>query len=31
MQNMVKYGVGDTATIMNDTSKSKLKEVFDDM
>lgn len=28
---MVKYGVGDTATIMNDTSKSKLKEVFDDM
>ena len=28
---MVKYGVGDTATVMNDTSKSKLKEVFDDM
>ena len=28
---MVKYGVGDTATIMNDTSKNKLKEVFDDM
>ena len=28
---MVKYGIGDTTTIMNDTSKSKLKEVFDDM
>lgn len=28
---MVKYGVGDTATIMNDTSKSKLKEEFDNM
>ncbi|WP_330385909.1 C40 family peptidase [[Clostridium] fimetarium] len=28
---MVKYGVGDTATIMNDTSKAKLKSVFDDM
>lgn len=28
---MVRYGVGDTATVMNDTSKSKLKEVFDDM
>jgi len=28
---MVEYGVGDTATVMNDTSKSKLKEVFDDM
>ena len=28
---MVKYGVGDTATVMNDLSKSRLKEVFDDM
>lgn len=28
---MVKYGVEDTATIMNDTSKRRLKEVFDDM
>ena len=28
---MVKYGVGDTATIMNTTSKAKLKSVFDDM
>lgn len=28
---MVKYGVGDTATVMNDTSKSKLKDVFNDM
>lgn len=28
---MVKYGVEDTATVMNDTSKQKLKEVFDDM
>lgn len=28
---MVKYGVEDTATIMNDTSKDRLKEVFDDM
>jgi cell wall-associated NlpC family hydrolase len=28
---MVKYGVGDTATIMNDTSKSWLKAVVDDM
>ncbi len=28
---MVKYGVGDTATVMNDTSKNRLKEVFDDM
>lgn len=28
---MVKYGVGDTATIMKDTSKAKLKSVFDDM
>lgn len=28
---MVKYGVEDTATIMNDTSKMRLKEVFDDM
>lgn len=28
---MVKYGVGDTATIMNDTSKAWLKTVVDDM
>lgn len=28
---MVKYGVGDTATLMNDTTKARLKEVFDDM
>ncbi len=28
---MVKHGVGDTATIMNDTSKRWVKEVFDDM
>lgn len=28
---MVKYGVEDTAIIMNDTSKMRLKEVFDDM
>jgi cell wall-associated NlpC family hydrolase len=28
---MVKYGVGNTATIMNDTSKSWLKTVVDDM
>lgn len=28
---VVKYGVGDTATIMNDKSKAKLKSVFDDM
>jgi cell wall-associated NlpC family hydrolase len=28
---MVRYGVGDTATIMNETSKSRLKAVFDDM
>lgn len=28
---MVKYGVGDTATIMNDTTKSRLRAVFDDM
>jgi len=28
---MVKYGVEDTATVMNDTSKSRLKDVFDDM
>jgi cell wall-associated NlpC family hydrolase len=28
---MVKYGVEDTAAIMNDTSKMRLKEVFDDM
>ncbi len=28
---MVKYGVGDTATVMNDHSKANLKTVFDDM
>lgn len=28
---MVKYGVGDTATVMNDLSKQRLKEIFDDM
>lgn len=28
---MVKYGVGDTATIMNDTSRRWLKSVVDDM
>lgn len=28
---MVKYGVGDTASIMNDTSKERLKKVFYDM
>ena len=28
---MVKYGVGQTATVMNDTSKNNLKAVFDDM
>ena len=28
---MVKYGVGDMATVMNDTAKSRLREVFDDM
>jgi hypothetical protein len=28
---MVKYGVGDTASIMNDTSKAWLKSVVDDM
>lgn len=28
---MVKYGVGDTATVMNDTSKTRLKSVVDDM
>ncbi|BCJ96325.1 hypothetical protein acsn021_38940 [Anaerocolumna cellulosilytica] len=28
---MVKYGVGDTATIMNDTSKAWLKSVVEDM
>lgn len=28
---MVKYGVGDTATVMNDLSKQRLQEVFDDM
>lgn len=28
---MVKHGVGDTATVMNDTSKQWLRDVFDDM
>ena len=28
---MVKHGVGDTATVMNDTSKGWLKDVVDDM
>lgn len=28
---MVKYGVGDTATIMNSTSKDRLKQIVDDM
>lgn len=28
---MVKYGVGDTASVMNDTTREKLKGVFDDM
>ena len=28
---MVKYGIGDTAVIMNDTSKGWLKDVVDDM
>ena len=28
---MVRYGVGDTAVIMNGTSKSRLKEIVDDM
>lgn len=28
---MVKYGVGDTATVMNDLSKQRLQEVFDDL
>lgn len=28
---MVKHGVGDTASVMNDTTKSRLKAVFDDM
>jgi hypothetical protein len=28
---MVKYGIGDTATVMNDTTREKLKGVFDDM
>lgn len=28
---MVKHGVGDTATIINDTTKSWIKQVFDDM
>ncbi|MHB8130779.1 MAG: hypothetical protein ACYDEX_17445, partial [Mobilitalea sp.] len=28
---MVKYGIGDTASVMNDTRKNRLKAVFDDM
>lgn len=28
---MVKYGIGNTATVMNDTAKANLKTVFDDM
>lgn len=28
---MVKYGVGNTATVMNDTAKANFKTVFDDM
>lgn len=28
---MVKHGIGDTATVMNDLSKQRLKTVFDDM
>ena len=28
---MVKYGVGNTATVMNETAKANLKTVFDDM
>jgi hypothetical protein len=28
---MVKHGIGDTASVMNDTTKSRLKAVFDDM
>ena len=28
---MVKYGVGDMATVMNDTAKSRLRAVFDNM
>ena len=28
---MVKYGVGDTATIMNDTSKGWIQDIVDDM
>lgn len=28
---MVKYGTGDTAAVMNEISKNRLKEVFDDM
>lgn len=28
---MVKYGVGDTATIINDTTRAWIKQVFDDM
>lgn len=28
---MVKFGVGDTASVMNDTTREKLKGVFDDM
>ena len=28
---MVKHGVGDTATIINDTSRNRIKEIFEDM
>lgn len=28
---MVKHGIGDTATVMNDTTKGWLKDIFDDM
>lgn len=28
---MVKFGIGDTASVMNDTTREKLKGVFDDM
>ena len=28
---MVKYGIGNTATVMNENAKTELKTVFDDM
>ena len=28
---MVKHGVGDTATIINDTTRTWIKQVFNDM